>query len=107
MQKYNVPGGNFSTVVSSNTEDRKTLFLGIEKAERTGADIVFDTDLDYERVGTVLKTNDVSQIATRTSGKEQTIKIYYSIQDYSKNQGDYSNLQKKYRRTKEVRGTEV
>jgi len=50
--------GNFPTVVSPNPEDRRALTLGIEQAEKTGADIVFGTDPDCDRVGVAVKTQD-------------------------------------------------
>ena len=50
--------GNFPTVVSPNPEDRRALTLGIEQAEKSGADLVFGTDPDCDRVGIAVKTND-------------------------------------------------
>ncbi len=48
--------GNFPTVVSPNPEDRRALNLGIEQAQLSGADIVFGTDPDCDRVGIAVKT---------------------------------------------------
>ncbi len=56
--------GNFPTVVSPNPEDRRALTLGIEKAEKSGADIVFGTDPDCDRVGIAVKTDDGYQLMT-------------------------------------------
>ena len=50
--------GNFPTVVSPNPEDRRALTLGIEQAEKTGADLVFGTDPDCDRVGVAVKTDE-------------------------------------------------
>ncbi|MGO4994989.1 phospho-sugar mutase [Jeotgalibaca porci] len=48
--------GNFSTVDSPNPEDRRALLLGIQQAERIGADIVIGTDPDCDRVGVAVRT---------------------------------------------------
>lgn len=56
--------GNFPTVASPNPEDRRALTLGIEQAEKCGADLVFGTDPDCDRVGIAVKTNDGYQLMT-------------------------------------------
>ena len=56
--------GNFPTVVSPNPEDRRALTLGIEQAEKCGADLVFGTDPDCDRVGIAVKTADGYQLMT-------------------------------------------
>lgn len=53
-----VTDGNFSTVVSSNPEDRRALEMGIAQARRTEADIVLGTDPDSDRVGIAVKDAD-------------------------------------------------
>lgn len=53
-----VPDGNFPTVVSPNPEDRRALEMGIAQAKRTGADIVFGTDPDSDRVGIAVRDAD-------------------------------------------------
>ncbi|MBQ7400105.1 MAG: phospho-sugar mutase [Clostridia bacterium] len=50
--------GNFPTVASPNPEDRRALTLGIELAQKSGADIVFGTDPDCDRVGIAVKTDE-------------------------------------------------
>ena len=56
--------GNFPTVASPNPEDRRALILGIEQAEKSGADLVFGTDPDCDRVGIAVKTADGYQLMT-------------------------------------------
>ncbi len=56
--------GNFPTVVSPNPEDRRALTLGIEQAEKCGADLVFGTDPDCDRVGIAVKTSDGYRLMT-------------------------------------------
>lgn len=53
-----ITDGDFPTVVSPNPEDRKALTLGIQQAERTGADIVLGTDPDCDRVGVAVKNGE-------------------------------------------------
>lgn len=59
-----IPDGNFPTVVSPNPEDRRALVLGIEQAEKSGADIVLGTDPDCDRVGVAVKTTEGYQLMT-------------------------------------------
>ena len=59
-----VPDGNFPTVVSPNPEDRRALLMGIERAEKNGADIVLGTDPDCDRVGVAVKTGNGYQLMT-------------------------------------------
>ncbi len=58
VEAQSTEDGNFPTVVSPNPEDRRALTLGIEQAEKSGADMVFGTDPDCDRVGVAVKTND-------------------------------------------------
>lgn len=51
------PDGNFPTVRSPNPEDAAALRLGIELAEKTGADLVIGTDPDSDRIGAAVRTN--------------------------------------------------
>mgnify|MGYP001852038215 CR=1 FL=1 len=59
VEEQAMPNGNFPTVASPNPEDRRSLLLGIEHAERTGADIVLGTDPDCDRVGVAVKTMNI------------------------------------------------
>jgi len=48
--------GNFPTVRSPNPENAEALHLGIELAQKTGADLVVATDPDCDRVGVAVRT---------------------------------------------------
>ena len=50
--------GNFPTVASPNPEERKTMAMAIERAEREGADFAMATDPDADRLGVALRTAD-------------------------------------------------
>ncbi len=52
------PDGEFPTVVSPNPEEAAALFMGIETAEREGADLVIATDPDADRVGIAVRAAD-------------------------------------------------
>ena len=48
--------GNFPTVASPNPEERKTMAMAIERAEKEGADFAMATDPDADRLGVALRT---------------------------------------------------
>ncbi len=48
----------FSTVKVPNPEYKETLEMGVELAKKTGADVVFGTDPDADRLGVALKNDD-------------------------------------------------
>jgi phosphoglucomutase len=48
--------GNFPTVKSPNPESAEALHLGIEVAQKTGADLVVATDPDCDRMGVAVRT---------------------------------------------------
>ena len=76
--------GNFPTVVSPNPEDRRALTLGIEQAERCGADIVFGTDPDCDRVGIAVKTGEGYQLMTGNQVGALLVDYVLSNTDMSK-----------------------
>lgn len=76
--------GNFPTVVSPNPEDRRALTLGIEQAEKCGADLVFGTDPDCDRVGIAVKTNDGYQLMTGNQVGALLVDYVLSNTDMSK-----------------------
>lgn len=80
-----VQDGNFPTVVSPNPEDRRALLLGIEQAERTGADIVLGTDPDCDRVGVAVKTADGYKLVTGNQ-------VGALLMDYVLSHTDLSNI---------------
>lgn len=51
VAEQEMPDGNFPTVKSPNPEERGALLMGIEMAEKIGADIVVGTDPDADRIG--------------------------------------------------------
>lgn len=58
------PDGNFPTVRSPNPEDEAALRLGIDLAERAGADLVIGTDPDCDRIGAAVSTKEGFRLLT-------------------------------------------
>ncbi len=58
VSEQELPDGNFSTVDSPNPENKEALDLGISYAKKYGADLVFGTDPDCDRIGVAVKGSD-------------------------------------------------
>ncbi len=56
VEEQMVLDGNFPTVASPNPEERKTMAMAIELAEKKGADFAMATDPDADRLGVALRT---------------------------------------------------
>ena len=56
IEEQMVLDGNFPTVASPNPEERKTMAMAIELAEKEGADFAMATDPDADRLGVALRT---------------------------------------------------
>ena len=56
VEEQMVLDGNFPTVASPNPEERKTMAMAIERAEKEGADFAMATDPDADRLGVALRT---------------------------------------------------
>ncbi len=56
VKEQSVLDGNFPTVASPNPEERKTMKMAIELAEREQADLAMATDPDSDRIGVALRT---------------------------------------------------
>lgn len=55
VKEQELPDGNFSTVRSPNPEEKDALTLALKQAEAEGADLVFGTDPDCDRIGAGVK----------------------------------------------------
>lgn len=58
VKEQELPDGNFSTVNSPNPENKEALDMAINYAKDNGADLVFGTDPDCDRIGVAVKTSD-------------------------------------------------
>ena len=55
VEEQTTPDGNFPTVKSPNPEEKWALQMGIDLAEKLGADLVIGSDPDADRVGTAVR----------------------------------------------------
>jgi phosphoglucomutase len=70
--------GNFPTVESPNPENAAALRLGVELAEKTGADLVVATDPDCDRVGVAVRAAD-GKMKLLTGNQIGSLMAYYRI----------------------------
>lgn len=70
--------GNFPTVESPNPENAAALRLGVELAEKTGADLVVATDPDCDRVGVAVHAAD-GKMKLLTGNQIGSLMAYYRI----------------------------
>ncbi len=64
VKEQELPDGNFPTVKSPNPEERGTLQMGIDLAEKIGADLVIGTDPDADRIGCAVRTASGMELLT-------------------------------------------
>jgi phosphoglucomutase len=70
--------GNFPTVDSPNPENAAALRLGVELAEKQGADLVIATDPDCDRMGVAVRTAG-GQMELLTGNQIGSLLAYYRI----------------------------
>lgn len=58
VDEQDVPSGNFPTVESPNPEVPSAMAMGIAKAKEVGADVIFASDPDADRIGCVVRNAD-------------------------------------------------
>ena len=58
VDEQDVPSGDFPTVESPNPEVPSAMAMGIAKAKEVGADVVFASDPDADRIGCVVRTGE-------------------------------------------------
>jgi phosphoglucomutase len=68
--------GNFPTVDSPNPENAAALRLGVELAEKEGADLVIATDPDCDRMGVAVRTAD-GKMELLTGNQIGSLLAYY------------------------------
>ncbi|MFL2601608.1 MAG: phospho-sugar mutase, partial [Flavobacteriaceae bacterium] len=57
VKEQEKPDGNFSTVSSPNPEEKESLKMAVELAEKKNADIVIGTDPDADRLGIAIRNS--------------------------------------------------
>ena len=58
VPEQELPDGSFPTVKSPNPENREAFDIAVGYAKKEGADLVFGTDPDSDRIGVVVKSSD-------------------------------------------------
>jgi len=64
VEEQTTPDGNFPTVKSPNPEEKWALQMGMDLAEKIGADLVIGSDPDADRVGTAVRHEGKMQLLT-------------------------------------------
>lgn len=84
VQAQEVPDGNFPTVASPNPEEPAALAMAIEKARKTGAELVMASDPDADRVGVAVK-DPAGDFILLNGNQTATILIYYLLTKWKEN----------------------
>lgn len=58
VPEQDIPSGDFPTVESPNPEVPSAMAMAIEKAKEVGADVIFASDPDADRIGCVVRDNN-------------------------------------------------
>jgi phosphoglucomutase len=82
VPEQDIPDGNFPTVVSPNPENAEALKMALEKAEKTGAELVMATDPDSDRVGIAVRDKS-GKFILLNGNQTGAILIYYLIRRWS------------------------
>ena len=72
------PDPEFSTVAVPNPEYKETLSMGIALADKIGADVVFGTDPDSDRLGVALR-NDFGKFEALSGNQVGVLLLYYVL----------------------------
>ena len=78
VPEQDVNDGNFPTVVSPNPENPEAMAMAIAKAKEVGADIIFASDPDADRVGCVIR-NSQGEYTLLNGNQICMILTYYII----------------------------
>ena len=72
------PDGTFPTVAVPNPEYKETLKIAIDTAEKTGADVVFGTDPDCDRLGVAIR-NDEGEFVSLAGNETGVLLLDYVL----------------------------
>ncbi|MFA6895007.1 MAG: phospho-sugar mutase [Bacteroidales bacterium] len=78
VREQDVSDGDFPTVLSPNPEDPAALKMAMDRADEVGADLVFATDPDADRVGVAIRDN-TGKLMLLTGNQSASILIYYML----------------------------
>lgn len=78
VQEQAIPDGNFPTVKSPNPEEKDALQMALDLAQREGADMLFGTDPDADRVGIAVR-NDQNELILLNGNQTGSLLVWYQI----------------------------
>ncbi|MBM3404107.1 MAG: phospho-sugar mutase [Bacteroidetes bacterium] len=81
VEEQFIPDGDFPTTPSPNPEESAALALAIEKAKKTGAELVMATDPDSDRVGIAVK-NDAGEFVLLNGNQTAAVLFYYVLKQW-------------------------
>jgi phosphoglucomutase len=81
VPEQDIPDGRFPTVASPNPENAAALQMGMDLAEKEGADIVIGTDPDCDRMGVVVR-NQSGQLTLITGNQIGSLMAWYRIKQF-------------------------
>ncbi len=81
VPEQDVQDGRFPTVASPNPENAPALAMGIELADKAGADIVIGTDPDCDRMGVAVR-NDAGQMQLLTGNQIGSLLAWYRTKTF-------------------------
>lgn len=81
VPEQDVVDGNFPTVKSPNPEEPAALSMAIDKAKKTGAEIVMATDPDADRLGIALRNPD-NEFVLLNGNQTGVLLIHYILSQF-------------------------
>lgn len=84
VEEQSVPDGNFTTVHSPNPEEKAAMYLALELAKKTDADLIMATDPDADRVGIGVKDLN-GEFVLLNGNQAASLLIYYLIKKWKAN----------------------
>jgi phosphoglucomutase len=81
VPEQDVPDGRFPTVKSPNPENAPTLQMGVDLAEKIGADAVIGTDPDCDRMGVVVR-NAAGKLELLTGNQIGSLMAWYRVEKF-------------------------
>lgn len=81
VPEQDVPDGRFPTVKSPNPENAAALQMGMDLAEKEGADIVIGTDPDADRMGVVVR-NQAGALTLITGNEIGSLMAWYRVKQF-------------------------
>lgn len=81
VPEQDIPDGRFPTVKSPNPENAAALQMGMDLAEKEGADIVIGTDPDADRMGVVVR-NQAGELTLITGNQIGSLMAWYRVKQF-------------------------